>query len=85
MAECEELRDLVLSPNATDIEFLRRLPNLERISYKSTQRGPHWTPSQTAEEFWNEYDAADNLEAEITVEQDKESGTDQVDDVQDLP
>ncbi len=64
LAECEELRDLVLPPNvgeiypaSSGIEFLRRLPNLERISYKSTKRGASWTPSQTAEEFWAEYDA----------------------------
>ncbi len=64
LAECKELRDLVLPPNvgeiypaSSGIEFLRRLPNLERISYQSTRQGRSWTPSQTAAEFWKEYDA----------------------------
>jgi hypothetical protein len=64
LAECKDLRDLVLPPNATGIDpagsgrnFLRRLPNLERISYQSRQLGrAGWTPSQTAAEFWREWD-----------------------------
>jgi Leucine-rich repeat (LRR) protein len=89
LAGCEELRDLVLPPNATGIDpagsginFLRRLPNLERISYRSTQQGRKWTPSQTApasagrgrEEFWREFDehrvtGADSGEREPDTEE----------------
>jgi hypothetical protein len=64
LAECEELRDLILPPNATEIDpagsginFLRQLPSLERISYQSWTQGTDWTPAQTAEEFWAAYDA----------------------------
>jgi len=74
LAECEELRDLVLPPNATEIDpagsginFLRRLPNLERISYPSTSRGGIWTPSQTAEEFWAEWEAKRGARDEVQV------------------
>ena len=45
-----------LPPNAMDIEFLRTFPKLERISFRETPNN-HILPTQTAAEFWQEYDA----------------------------
>jgi hypothetical protein len=47
---------MVLPPNVGEIEFLRQLPNLERISFRSSRSGTGWTPTQTAAEFWAEWE-----------------------------
>lgn len=57
LANCTELEELVLPPNAKDIAFLRALPKLRRISYNADMAGGQWT-TVTAAEFWKEYDAA---------------------------
>ena len=44
---------LTLPPNATQFEFLRHFPKLQRLSFEST--GPN--PRQTAEDFWKKLDA----------------------------
>jgi hypothetical protein len=56
LAECKDLKLLTLPPNAQDIEFLRTLPKLERISF-SVDPNNGYRPDKTAEEFWKEYDA----------------------------
>jgi Leucine-rich repeat (LRR) protein len=56
LAECVELRDVTLPPNAKNIEFLRTLPNLERIGFKE-DASDSYRPNKTAAEFWAEYDA----------------------------
>jgi Leucine-rich repeat (LRR) protein len=55
LANCEKLTNLTLPPNVKNIEFLRALPTLERISFTEQTEG--WTPDKTAAEFWREYDA----------------------------
>ncbi|MEO8351025.1 MAG: hypothetical protein ABI680_04800 [Chthoniobacteraceae bacterium] len=55
LADCKGLKSLTLPPNAKNIEFLRTLPNLERLSFKEERKG--WMPDKTAAEFWREYDA----------------------------
>jgi Leucine-rich repeat (LRR) protein len=56
LADCRELTTLTLPPGAKDIEFLRSLPKLERISFRETSTN-YSIPTQTAAEFWKEYDA----------------------------
>jgi hypothetical protein len=55
LLDCSTLTDLVLSDPAKNIEFLRKLPNLKRLSKKTVSYPP--VPAQTTEEFWAEYDA----------------------------
>jgi eukaryotic-like serine/threonine-protein kinase len=56
LADARELTHLTIPPNATNFEFLRALPKLERLSYwESTIKGG--PPSKTVAEFWKEYDA----------------------------
>ncbi|MDA0921754.1 MAG: hypothetical protein O2945_22020 [Planctomycetota bacterium] len=57
LADCKELKQVTLPPNAKDIESLRTMPKLERLSFKQDNRPGFYAPSQTAEEFWKEYDA----------------------------
>ncbi len=56
LAECRELTTLTLPPNAKDVEFLRTLPKIERLSF---QEAPKKTdrPDKSVAEFWKEYDA----------------------------
>lgn len=55
LADCQELTAITLPPKAKDIEFLRKLPKLERISFREdTKMGSR--PVQTAAEFWKEWD-----------------------------
>ena len=56
LADCRELARLTLPAGAKDIDFLRKLPKLERISFKETSNN-YALPVQTAAEFWKEYDA----------------------------
>ena len=55
LADCQELTALVLPPNAVDIEFLRTLPKLERLSFEADSK-KNYRPDKTAAEFWAEYD-----------------------------
>jgi serine/threonine protein kinase/Leucine-rich repeat (LRR) protein len=54
LREMKTLNTLTLPPNAKDFEFLRALPNLRRLTFTETNSTD---PSQTAEEFWKDYDA----------------------------
>ena len=47
---CATLEELTLPPNARDIEFLRAMPRLKKLSY-----GPA-AEAETAAEFWKAYD-----------------------------
>jgi serine/threonine protein kinase/tetratricopeptide (TPR) repeat protein len=57
LADCKELKGITLPPSATDIEFLRTLPKLERLSFKEDNRPGFNRPDKTTEEFWKDYDA----------------------------
>ncbi|MCA8989671.1 MAG: hypothetical protein KDA78_18635, partial [Planctomycetaceae bacterium] len=57
LADCKELKQLTLPPNAKEIEFLRTLRKLERLSYKEDNRPGVYDPDKTTEEFWTEYDS----------------------------
>ncbi len=56
LADCKELQNIQLPPNATDIEFLRAFPKLTRIGYQQDPKST-WLADKTAAEFWQEYDA----------------------------
>ncbi len=56
LVDCHKLTALTLPPNAKDIEFLRRLPQLKRLSYEPDPIDGY-RPDKTAAEFWKEYDA----------------------------
>jgi hypothetical protein len=56
LAECKTLTSLTLPPGAKDIGFLRNFPKLQRLSFKEIPQ-IHTQPTQTAAEFWAEYDA----------------------------
>jgi serine/threonine protein kinase len=53
LATCSELKWIVLPEGAQNIETLRNLPKLERISYSFHSESE---PAQTASDFWNEFD-----------------------------
>jgi hypothetical protein len=55
------LEALVLPEGSYDLERLRTLPNLKRVSHRVT--GDTFSPAQTAEEFWREFDAGKSKEA----------------------
>jgi Leucine-rich repeat (LRR) protein len=55
LADCKSLQYLTLPPNATNFEFLRASPELERLSFKEDRRNSYH-PDMTAAEFWKEYD-----------------------------
>jgi hypothetical protein len=55
LSDCKELQSVTLPPNATNIECLRALPSLERLSFAEEQ--PDNEPDKTAAEFWKDYDA----------------------------
>jgi Leucine-rich repeat (LRR) protein len=57
LADAKELIDLTLPPKPKDIEFLRAFPKLERLSFKEGPSANGYRPTQTAAEFWKEYDA----------------------------
>lgn len=50
------LEEVILPSGAKNVEALRRLPQLQRISYKGTGPGAA-IPTLTAAEFWKEFDA----------------------------
>jgi hypothetical protein len=54
LAGATQLRFLTLPASAKNIEFLRQLPKLKRLSF----REKNLSPAQTTAEFWQEYDAA---------------------------
>jgi Leucine-rich repeat (LRR) protein len=56
LAEFLTLEEVILPTGAKNIEALRRLPKIARISYQGTGPGAA-TPAQTAAEFWKEFDA----------------------------
>jgi serine/threonine protein kinase len=56
LVDCRKLTALTLPPNAKDIEFLRKLPQLKRLSYEPDPIDGY-RPDKTAAEFWKEYDA----------------------------
>jgi serine/threonine protein kinase/Leucine-rich repeat (LRR) protein len=60
---CKELMILTLPPKAKDIERLRTLPKVERISFKEALTNPS-LPTQTAAEFWKENDAKKAAQAQ---------------------
>ena len=53
LLDCPTLKEITLPPKARNVELLRQLPHVERLSHR--RAGEH--PAQTAAEFWNEYDA----------------------------
>ncbi len=53
LEDCRELEELMLPPNATDLGFLRHLPKLKYIVRRTAGEGDR---TQTAAEFWAEYD-----------------------------
>lgn len=53
IAGCGSLVSITLPPHAKDIEFLRHLTKLERISFSENAA---YLPDQTAEEFWRDRD-----------------------------
>ena len=57
LADVKTLKSLTLPPIATDIEFLRKHPALERISFKAGDPKRGAPPDKTVAEFWKEYDA----------------------------
>jgi hypothetical protein len=56
LAACKELNNVTLPPNPTNIESLRALPKLERISFKGDPNHGY-RPDKTAAGFWREWDA----------------------------
>lgn len=55
LADCQELTAITLPPKAKDLEFFRKLPKLERISFREDTKAGN-RPAQTAAEFWMEWD-----------------------------
>ena len=56
LVDCRKLTALTLPPNAKDIEFLRNLSQLKRLSYEPDPIDSY-RPDKTTAEFWKEYDA----------------------------
>jgi Leucine-rich repeat (LRR) protein len=54
LAGCKTLVNLTLPPNATNLEFLRAMPNLKRLGF---EEDANRQPKQTTAEFWKEYDS----------------------------
>ncbi len=57
LADAKELANLVLPPNAKEIEFLHTLPRLQRISFREDPNNG-WLPDMTADQFWASVKAA---------------------------
>ncbi len=55
LADCKELKEVTLPPNATSLESLRVLQKLERIGIREDPKN-YYLPEKTAAEFWKEYD-----------------------------
>ena len=55
LLDCPTLENLTLPRKAQNIEVLKQLPKLRRLSYEWDSATGQ--PAQTAEEFWKEYDA----------------------------
>ena len=60
LLKCPTLKSVVLPQGSTDVESLRTLPKLMRISYTSKSGGD---PDKTAKQFWAEFDRAKNAAA----------------------
>lgn len=56
LAACKALERLTIPTVATDISFLRALPNLERLS-ADDNLGVGMNNVSSAEQFWRQYDA----------------------------
>ena len=56
LAECRELKEITLPPNAKNVECLRTLPKLERIDFVKDLNNDRF-PDKSPAEFWKEYDA----------------------------
>jgi len=56
LADCMELREITLPPDARNIESLRTLPKLERIGFREDPEN-RYLPDMATAEFWQEYDA----------------------------
>ncbi len=56
IADAKGLTQLVLPPRARGIEFLRKFPNLQLLSYEEDQES--YVPDRTADEFWAGYDGS---------------------------
>ena len=54
LADCPQLRDVVLDPQCTGLEKLRHVTTIARISIRDEPSG---APAQPAAEFWAAYDA----------------------------
>ncbi|HEX4121484.1 MAG TPA: hypothetical protein VH619_12755 [Verrucomicrobiae bacterium] len=54
LADCKKLQTVTLPPNATNVECLRTLRSLERISFVEDQTS--YQPDKTVAEFWRGYD-----------------------------
>jgi tetratricopeptide (TPR) repeat protein len=53
LLRCPTLKEIGLPRGVQNVEVLRALPNLRRISYERDTRG---APAQTAAEFWNSFE-----------------------------
>jgi serine/threonine protein kinase/Leucine-rich repeat (LRR) protein len=56
LARIPTLEKVVVPMNARNIEALRNLPNLQKLSYSLNNAEP-FIPDNTAQEFWKEFDA----------------------------
>ncbi|MFO0915151.1 MAG: protein kinase [Pirellulales bacterium] len=54
--EIKSLEQLTLPPNAKEIEFLRSMPQLRRLSFHQDPNH-NWDPDKSVEEFWQGWDA----------------------------
>ena len=55
LADCQGLQDVTLPPNAKNVEPLRGLSNIARLSFVEDQAT--YEPDKTAAEFWKDHDA----------------------------
>jgi len=55
LADCKDLQNIQLPPNATNIEFLRVFPKLTHIGYQQDPKSA-LLADKTAAEFWQEHD-----------------------------
>jgi Leucine-rich repeat (LRR) protein len=55
LADCKQLKNLTLPPNAKDIDFLRAFTRMERLSFRDDPKNGN-RPTRTAAQFWREYD-----------------------------
>jgi serine/threonine protein kinase/Leucine-rich repeat (LRR) protein len=55
LKQCPSLQSLTLPDGAHDFEFLRKLPKLDRLSFREDENNG-WRPTQAANEFWSDWD-----------------------------